>query len=124
MARTKYFVKATNIRLDERAKEVNQMLKADGLMSCLLKGLGTAMLYPELERRQCGDIDLWVEGERDKIVASGDYEALKNNVIKLRNMPQNEFREMSSNCIRTSREELNFEKQMVACIEWIRTIIQ
>lgn len=58
------------------------------------------------------------------VSAPGDYEALKDNVIKLRDMPQNEFRQMSSNCILTSREELNFEKQMTACIDWIRTIIQ
>lgn len=34
----------------------------------MLKGQGVALLYPNPNRRCCGDIDLWEEGERDEIV--------------------------------------------------------
>lgn len=37
---------------------------AAGIRTCVLKGQGNARLYPEMLRRQPGDIDLWVEGSR------------------------------------------------------------
>lgn len=44
----------------ERAKELASRFEAAGYRSCVLKGIGTAQLYPVPARRQCGDIDLWV----------------------------------------------------------------
>ena len=44
----------------ERAKELTERFKQQGYSSCVLKGIGTAQLYPLPARRQCGDIDLWV----------------------------------------------------------------
>lgn len=51
----------------ERARELTIRLEAAGYNSCILKGIGTAQLYPVPARRQCGDIDLWVSGERKAI---------------------------------------------------------
>lgn len=34
----------------------------------MLKGQGTALYYDHPEYRQCGDIDLWVEGDRDRVL--------------------------------------------------------
>ena len=34
----------------------------DGFRACVLKGSGLAALYPRPELRQCGDVDVWVEG--------------------------------------------------------------
>ncbi|MBQ1647311.1 MAG: nucleotidyltransferase family protein, partial [Bacteroidales bacterium] len=39
-----------------------------GLRGCILKGTGLAHLYPHPEQRMCGDIDLWIEGDRDSII--------------------------------------------------------
>ena len=47
----------------KRAAELTERFKKGGIKSCVLKGLGFAQLYPIPSRRQCGDIDLWVEGE-------------------------------------------------------------
>lgn len=49
--------------MTERAASLFATLKDMGLRSCLLKGQSLAMLYPKPELRQCGDIDMWVEGE-------------------------------------------------------------
>lgn len=35
----------------------------------MLKGQGTPILYSQPANRQCGNIDLWVEGNRDEILA-------------------------------------------------------
>ena len=52
----------------ERAKELTRRFRSIGFKSCVLKGVGTAQLYPYPERRQCGDIDLWVDGRREDVV--------------------------------------------------------
>ena len=61
-----------NRLLDARCKEITKVFNELGLRSCVLKGQGVARLYPNPLRRQCGDIDLWVEGKRDDI-----YKTLK-----------------------------------------------
>ena len=52
----------------ERAKELSVLLTNDGYRNCVLKGQGTALYYDNPELRQCGDIDIWVEGDRDDIL--------------------------------------------------------
>ncbi len=44
----------------ERAKDLTGRFKQQRYSSCVLKGIGTAQLYPVPVRRQCGDIDIWV----------------------------------------------------------------
>ena len=53
---------------NRRAKELSDIFKEGGFRSCVLKGQGTATYYDNPQLRQCGDIDLWVEGDRDEIV--------------------------------------------------------
>lgn len=61
-----------NRQLDARCKDITDIFNGIGLRSCVLKGQGVAMLYPNPLRRQSGDIDLWVEGNRGNI-----YKTLK-----------------------------------------------
>lgn len=61
-----------NRQLDARCKDITDIFNGIGLRSCVLKGQGVAMLYPNPLRRQSGDIDLWVEGNRGDI-----YKTLK-----------------------------------------------
>lgn len=61
-----------NRLLNVRCKEITDMFNGLGLRSCVLKGQGVGRLYPNPLRRQCGDIDLWVEGNRNDI-----YKTLK-----------------------------------------------
>lgn len=39
----------------------------EGFRSCVLKGQGNALMYPDPLMRTPGDIDIWVEGKREKI---------------------------------------------------------
>lgn len=52
----------------------------------------------------------------------GDYEGLIANIKRMRDMTKEEYAEMSANCIRTSKEELNFEKQMKECGEFLKGV--
>lgn len=58
-----------NKLLDTKAAELTRIFADDGFKSCILKGQEVAKLYPHPYRRQCGDIDIWVEGGREKIIA-------------------------------------------------------
>ena len=53
----------------KRAKELTNKFAVQGVKSCVLKGLGIAQLYPRPSMRQCGDIDLWINGDRDKVTS-------------------------------------------------------
>ncbi len=50
------------------AAKLTRIFKNGGMRSCVLKGQGVAQLYPNPERRQPGDVDLWVEGGREKVL--------------------------------------------------------
>lgn len=53
----------------KRAEELSSRFRAVGFKSCVLKGVGTAQYYPIPERRRGGDIDLWVYGRRQDVMA-------------------------------------------------------
>ena len=62
------YIESQNNLQNKRAKELYEIFKKGGYRSCVLKGQGTATYYDKPELRQCGDIDLWVGGDRDDIV--------------------------------------------------------
>lgn len=49
-----------NMRLFRRCCDLTDSFSADGFDTCILKGQGTALLYPSPLHRQSGDIDIWV----------------------------------------------------------------
>lgn len=53
----------------KRARELTMRFLSVGFRSCVLKGVGTALLYPNPLRRQGGDIDFWVSGRRKEVTA-------------------------------------------------------
>lgn len=58
-----------NRKLNRQAVEVQAKFGRAGFRSCILKGQGVAMYYPEPLHRQSGDIDIWLEGGRRRIVS-------------------------------------------------------
>lgn len=42
--------------------------KCRGMSSCLLKGQGFALMYPDPRYRQCGDVDIWVDASCQDIL--------------------------------------------------------
>ena len=57
-------IEMLNKKLNNAAAQLNSIFINGGVRSCVLKGQGLATLYPVPQRRQTGDIDLWVEGKR------------------------------------------------------------
>ena len=60
-------VRKQNALLNRRCIEVTKLFADAGFRSCILKGQGNAMMYPDASIRQPGDIDLWVDGNRKAI---------------------------------------------------------
>ena len=61
-------LKQQNQLLNKACKELQEVFTNNGYKSCILKGQGNALLYSNPLLRQCGDIDIWVEGDRDSII--------------------------------------------------------
>lgn len=61
-------IQKRNEIVNRQCAELQTKLKADELRSCILKGQSVAQLYAEHLHglRQSGDIDIWIEGDRDK----------------------------------------------------------
>lgn len=61
-------LKQQNQLLNKACLDVQTLFANNGFKSCILKGQGNALLYNNPLLRQCGDIDIWIEGERDDII--------------------------------------------------------
>lgn len=61
--------------------EVYRTFIDNGFHACILKGQVTAVMYPQADLRQNGDIDIWVDGGREKVM---DYLKLNFTVFKTR----------------------------------------
>ena len=57
-----------NKKLNEKAIWTYKNFKHEGFRSCLLKGQGVALFYPDPSLRQPGDIDIFVEGGAEKVI--------------------------------------------------------
>ena len=68
MAESQMLEKA-NARLNDAAIQISEWFRKKGFRTCILKGQGNALMYPNPYSRTPGDIDIWVEGE-DKLVIS------------------------------------------------------
>lgn len=54
-------IERRNALLNEQCRKLTEQYGHDGFSTCILKGQGNLLNYPEelRDRRQCGDIDLW-----------------------------------------------------------------
>lgn len=60
-------VRQRNSVLNKRSVEIQEVFAKAGYRSCILKGQGNALMYPNPYSRMPGDIDIWVEGDRHTI---------------------------------------------------------
>lgn len=72
---------STNYNQDRRSKELYEWFKEKGFDNCIIKGQGVARLYPQPELRQAGDIDIWVNADRDDVVGKMLTESIGVSVI-------------------------------------------
>ncbi len=62
-------IKKQNTLLNKRAVNVSAYFSENGFNNCILKGQGLAALYPNPLLRMPGDIDIWIEGGRERVFA-------------------------------------------------------
>ena len=58
-----------NVRLNDAAIQVSEWFRKKGFRTCILKGQGNALMYPNPYCRTPGDIDIWVEGEDKRVIS-------------------------------------------------------
>jgi len=54
-------IRALNMKVNEVAVEVTRLFEQNDFRSCILKGQGNALSYPDPYSRTPGDIDIWVK---------------------------------------------------------------
>ena len=68
MAQCQMLEKA-NVRLNDAAFQVSEWFRKKGFRTCILKGQGNALMYPNPYFRTPGDIDIWVEGGDKRVIS-------------------------------------------------------
>ena len=68
MAQCQMLEKA-NMRLNDAAIQVSEWFRKKGFRTCILKGQGNALLYPNGLHRTPGDIDVWVDGGDKRVLS-------------------------------------------------------
>ena len=68
MAESQMLEKA-NVRLNDAAIQVTEWFRKKGFRTCILKGQGNALMYPNPYSRTPGDIDIWVEGGDKRVIS-------------------------------------------------------
>ena len=62
-----------NIRLNDTAIQVSEWFRKKEFRTCILKGQGNALMYPNPYSRTPGDIDIWVEGGDKRVISFVRY---------------------------------------------------
>ena len=68
MAESQMLEKA-NVRLNDAAIQVSEWFRKKKFRTCILKGQGNALMYPNPYSRTPGDIDIWVEGGDKRVIS-------------------------------------------------------
>ena len=74
-------IRLKNVRLFQDSAKVCKNFKQMGFRNCVLKGQGNALLYPDPYMRTPGDVDIYLEGGRRRIMEYVD-EVCPNQVMR------------------------------------------
>ena len=61
-------IRRQNRKVNAVAGKLFAMLRVDGMRCCVLKGQGNALMYPNPYSRTPGDIDVWIDASRERIM--------------------------------------------------------
>lgn len=61
-------IRRQNMKVNAVAGKLFSMLREDGMRCCVLKGQGNALMYPNPYSRTPGDIDVWLNASRERIM--------------------------------------------------------
>ena len=89
-------IQQRNEVVNRQCVDLQKRLSADGFRSCILKGQGVARIYPEHLHglRQSGDIDIWIEGGREKIINYA-FSVAPTNIYAEKDIPIKLFEDTS-----------------------------
>lgn len=62
-------IRKMNELLNNEAARLTQLFAEQGRQTAILKGQANARLYPDTMSRQVGDIDIWVDGGKESVIA-------------------------------------------------------
>ena len=61
-------IRRQNMKVNRVAAKLYSKFRKDGLRCCILKGQGNALMYPNPYSRTPGDIDVWIDASRERIM--------------------------------------------------------
>ena len=61
-------IRRQNMKVNAVAGKLFSMLREDGMRCCILKGQGNALMYSNPYSRTPGDIDVWINASRERIM--------------------------------------------------------
>ena len=61
-------IRRQNMKVNAVASKLFSILREDGMRCCVLKGQGNALMYPNPYSRTPGDIDVWIDASRERIM--------------------------------------------------------
>ena len=61
-------IRRQNMKVNSVAGKLFSMLREDGMRCCVLKGQGNALMYSNPYSRTPGDIDVWIDASRERIM--------------------------------------------------------
>lgn len=61
-------IRRQNVKVNAVAGKLYSKFREDGLRCCILKGQGNALMYPNPYSRTPGDIDVWIDASRERIM--------------------------------------------------------
>ena len=79
-------IRRQNMKVNSVAGKLFSMLREDGLRCCVLKGQGNALMYPNPYFRTPGDIDVWIDASRERIMEYAQKKFELENDIRLQHL--------------------------------------
>ena len=76
-------IRRQNMKVNAVASKLFSMLREDGMRCCVLKGQGNALMYPNPYSRTPGDIDVWIDASRERIMEYAQKEFELEDDIRL-----------------------------------------
>lgn len=106
-------IQGHNRLLNDVAAHLTEMFAAKGFRNAILKGPANARLYPDCFARQCGDIDIWVEGGQQKVVELLQSMGLHKSLPKISWYDYKSYRkELHEWCLRLSRHHIHLHQKI------------
>ena len=79
-------IRRQNMKVNAVASKLFSMLREDGLRCCILKGQGNALMYPNPYSRTPGDIDVWIDASRERIMEYAQKKFEQEDDIRLQHL--------------------------------------